>query len=407
MSDSSVAIVRRRTIQTLSAAQVFSGIGVAGAVPAGGLLVLEVSGSESLSGLAQTFSVLGAALMAIPLASLTVRGGRRLALSTGYIIGAIGAAAAVIGGSMSFLPLILFGTMMVGGASAAGYQTRFAAVDLSSEEHRARDLSLVVWAGTVGAVAGPNLLEFSGSVATSFGMRELVGPFLFAGTMLLVGAAIIWIWLRPDPYLFSRRDASDPVKRERGTTKRAFVTIRASRPATIALAAIVVGHIAMVSIMVMTPVHMRHVDVSLQVIGLVISVHILGMYALSPVMGWLTDRYGRYAVIRLGVLLLLLSALVAGTAAADDAISLGIGLFLLGLGWTATIVAGSTLLAESLDSADRPAAQGASDLMMNGAGALGGVMAGIIIATANYGVLCAVAAIPILLLGFATMKQTK
>ena len=211
MSEDAIVSVRRRTIQTLSAAQVFSGIGVAGAVPAGGLLVLEVSGSESLSGLAQTFSVLGAALMAIPLASLTVRGGRRLALSTGYIIGAIGAAAAVIGGSMSFLPLILFGTMMVGGASAAGYQTRFAAVDLSSEEHRARDLSLVVWAGTVGAVAGPNLLEFSGSVATSFGMRELVGPFLFAGTMLLVGAAIIWIWLRPDPYLFSRRDASDPV----------------------------------------------------------------------------------------------------------------------------------------------------------------------------------------------------
>ena len=114
-----------------------------------------------------------------------------------------------------------------------------------------------------------------------------------------------------------------------------------------------------------------------------------------------------YAVIRLGVVLLLLSALVAGTAAADDAISLGIGLFLLGLGWSATIVAGSTLLAESLEASDRPAAQGASDLMMNGAGALGGVVAGIIIAVASYGVLCAVAAIPILLLGVATVRRAK
>ncbi|NBO08867.1 MAG: MFS transporter, partial [Actinobacteria bacterium] len=384
-----------------------SGIGVAGAVPAGALLVLEVSGSESLSGLAQTFSVLGAALMAIPLASLTARGGRRLALSTGYVVGAMGATSAVLGGSFRILPLLLLGTMMVGAASAAGYQTRFAAVDLSSDEHRARDLSMVVWAGTVGAVAGPNLLDFSGSIATSLGMRELVGPYLFAGAMLLVGAVVIWSRLRPDPYLYSRREANDPVKRERGTTKRAFATIRASRPATIALAAIVVGHIAMVSIMVMTPVHMRHVDVSLKVIGLVISVHILGMYALSPVMGWLSDRYGRYSVIRLGVVLLLLSALVAGTAAADDAISLGIGLFLLGLGWSATIVAGSTLLAESLEASDRPAAQGASDLMMNGAGALGGVVAGIIIAVASYGVLCAVAAIPILLLGVATVRRAK
>ena len=407
MSEPTVLSVRRRTIQTLSAAQVFSGIGVAGAVPAGALLVLEVSGSESLSGLAQTFSVLGAAFMAIPLASLTSRGGRRLALSTGYVIGAIGATCAVLGGTFGFLPLILLGTMMVGAASAAGYQTRFAAVDLSSDEHRARDLSLVVWAGTVGAVAGPNLLHFSGSIATSLGMRELVGPYLFAGAMLLIGALVIWTRLRPDPYLFSRREANDPVKRARGTTKRAFATIRASRPASIALAAIVVGHIAMVSIMVMTPVHMRHVDVSLQVIGLVISVHIVGMYALSPLMGWLSDRYGRYAVIRLGVLLLLLSALVAGTSAANDAISLGLGLFLLGLGWSATIVSGSTLLAESLDPADRPAAQGASDLMMNGSGALGGVVAGIIIATSSYGVLCAVAAIPILLLGVMTLSRAK
>ena len=108
MSDSK-GRARVRTLRTLSLAQVFSGIGVAGAVPAGALLVFDVSGNESLSGLAQTFSVFGAALMAIPLASLTARGGRRLALSVGYLMGALGATFAVIGGSLNFLPILLLG----------------------------------------------------------------------------------------------------------------------------------------------------------------------------------------------------------------------------------------------------------------------------------------------------------
>ena len=397
---------RVRTLRTLSLAQVFSGIGVAGAVPAGALLVFDVSGNESLSGLAQTFSVFGAALMAIPLASLTARGGRRLALSVGYLMGALGATFAVIGGSVNFLPILLLGTMLAGTASAAGYQTRFAAVDLSDDDHRARDLSIVVWAGTIGSVVGPNLLDFSGSIAHKFGLKELVGPYLFAGTMLIIGAVTVFALLRPDPYLLSRSELGHVIKkRERGSTKMAFGLIRKSPDASLALAAIVIGHITMVSIMVMTPVHMRHVEVSLKVIGLVISVHILGMYLFAPVMGSLSDRLGRRAVIRLGVLILFLSAIISGRSAADDAISLGLGLFLLGLGWSATIVAGSTLLSESIDIEHRPAVQGASDLMMNGAGAIGGAGAGVIIAVASYGWLCGLSLIPVAALGAMAFKN--
>jgi MFS family permease len=399
--------VRKRTLQTLSTAQIISGLGVAGAIPAGALLVLDTSGSEALAGLAQTFSVLGSALMAIPLANITQRGGRRAALATGYLIGSVGAAIVVFGGATRIFPLIYLGILLVGAASASSYQARFAATDLAEEQHRARDLSYVVWAGTVGSVLGPNLVGTTSSIAHSMGLPKLTGPYLVASAMLLIGAVVIVIYLRPDPYLLSRTEAQLVQTSRKHSTRLALQTIRGSKSATLALLAIVVGHLVMVSIMVMTPVHMHHYEVSLTIIGLVISVHIAGMYAISPVMGWLTDKFGSEKVILLGAAILTVAAVVAGTAPMNSAGILGVGLFLLGLGWSATLVAGSALLAQSVPIDLRPAVQGTSDLLMNGAGAVGGAMAGLIIAFASYGALCALALVPVLALGFSAIRQIR
>lgn len=396
--------VRKNTLRTLSAAQIISGLGVAGAVPAGALLVLDISGSEPLAGLAQTFSVLGSALMAIPLANLTQRGGRRTALATGYSIGAVGGIITVVGGAARIFPLIFLGILLVGAASAASYQSRFAATDLSEERHRGRDLSYVVWAGTVGSVLGPNLVGLTSSMAHSLGLPRLTGPYLVACVMLIIGALVIFIFLRPDPYLFSRVEAHILLTGRKGSTRLALKTIRESKTASLALLAIVVGHIVMGSIMVMTPIQMHHYQDSLAIIGLVISVHIAGMYAFSPLMGWLSDKFGPPKVILLGVLILITAATIAGTAPMDGAGILGAGLFLLGLGWSATLVAGSTLLAQSVPIELRPSVQGASDLMMNGAGALAGALSGLVVAFGSYGLLCALAVVPVLGLGLSTIR---
>ena len=151
-------------------------------------------------------------------------------------------------------------------------------------------------------------------------------------------------------------------------------------------------------VMVMTPVHMAHVDVSLRLIGLVISVHVLGMFALSPVVGWAVDRFGRIQIIVVGAVILLMSSVVSGLAPAENVPVLGAGLFLLGLGWSCTLIAGSTLLTDDCDPAERPSVQGLSDLSMNVAGALGGALAGIIVLQSSYAVLCAAAAVPVLAL---------
>ena len=397
--------LQHRVVRTLASAQVLSGVGVAGTVAAGSLLVSSITDSETLAGLAQTSAVLGAAALALPLARLTARGGRRLALSVGYGSGVIGSIFAILGGAQRNLFFMLLGTFLVGAASAAGYQARFAAIDLATNETRAKQLSFVVWGSTIGAVAGPNLMDPAGNIAELFNLPPLVGPYLVSALTLFLAALVIFIFLRPDPYLTAEKEAS--VVQHKGSTKAALSHIRSNPKALFAISAIAIGHVAMVSVMVMTPIHMKHVDVSLRIIGFVISVHVLGMYAFSPIIGSLSDRLGRVRVIQIGFVILLASTIVAGSAAADNAIQLGVGLFLLGLGWSCTLIAGSAFLSESVSIQMRPASQGASDLVMNLSGAGGGAVAGLIIGTLSYGWLCLFAAIPVVMLFLNSRKIMK
>jgi MFS family permease len=395
-------VVQRKVVKTLASAQVLSGVGTAGTVAAGSLLVASISNSETLAGLAQTSAVLGAAALALPLARITAKGGRRAALSIGYFTGFVGSIFAIWGGTSRNLALMLIGTFLVGAASAAAYQARFAAIDLATDETRAKQLSFVVWGSTIGAVAGPNLMQPSGDIAESIGLPRLVGPYLISAMTLAAAALLINIFLKPDPYLLANKDLAN--QREKGATKKALAHIRSNPAALFAIAAIAIGHLAMVSVMVMTPVHMAHVDVTLTVIGLVISVHVLGMFAFSPIVGSLSDRLGRVRVIQIGLAILMLSAVISGFAHADDAYTLGVGLFLLGLGWSCTLIAGSALLSESVSDTFKASSQGASDLVMNLSGAGGGAIAGVIIGTLSYGWLCFSAAVPVTILALLSLK---
>jgi MFS family permease len=370
-------------------------------MPAGALLAVSLTGSEAFAGLAQTAGVLGAAIFALPLARIALTKGRRPALATGYGLGILGAIL-VIGGAVSRqVVLVLIGSLFVGVASAASLQARYAATDLALPEQRARSLSYVVWAATIGAVLGPNLLNFSGSVGLSLGLPQLSGLYVIAGISLTLAVAILVMALRPDPFILARqvRQAADPGNEIQHPKLRDGIEHLHTRPrAVLGIAAISIGHVVMIMVMVMTPVHMAHVDVTLQLIGLVISVHVAGMYAFSPLVGSAVDRFGRVPMIIVGAMILAASCVISGLAPADDVVVLGVGLFLLGLGWSFTLIAGSTLVTDSVDADERPSVQGLSDLCMNAAGALGGVAAGIMMWWVGYLWLCAIATLPLLAL---------
>ncbi|GAA4397284.1 MFS transporter [Fodinibacter luteus] len=374
--------VQRRVVRTLVGAQVLGGIGLSAGIAVGALLAEDVSGSAQLAGLGGTFQVLGAALIAIPMARVMAARGRRPGLVLGYGLAAVGAVGLVAAGVLRSFPLLLVASVLFGGATTSISQSRFAAADLSQPAHRARDLSVVVWATTVGSVIGPNLAGPSAPVARALGLPELTGPFLFSLLGLLLTIALIVVRLRPDPLVEARRRslaAGDDTGATHGSVTRGLRVAAGIPAARLGMATLALGHVVMVSVMVMTPLHMAHGDAGLEVIGFVISIHILGMFALSPLTGLAVDRFGGRAVAVLGSLVLSAATLLASASPEGESATLVAGLFLLGLGWSCTLVAGSALLTAAVPVRERPGAQGASDLLMGLMAGAGGALAGVVV----------------------------
>ncbi|MBT2377235.1 MFS transporter [Streptomyces sp. ISL-111] len=384
--------LQRRTSAVLVVSQILGGLGVAIGIALAPMLATEVTGSEALSGLAPTASVAGTALLSLPLAALMTSRGRRPGLVLAYLIGALGGALVVLGTMARSFPLLLLGMAAFGAGSSANLQARFAAADLVGPEKRGRAISTVVWATTIGSVAGPNIAAPAGRLFRGSPVPETAGPYLWSAVAFLAAGVTVAVLLRPDPLLTARALAPRTPQGEGKRSLRAGVAaVRESPMAKLALGTVTVSHTAMVSIMVMTPVHLGGHGAGLQLIGLVISGHIAGMYAFSPVMGWLADRFGRLSVIGLAVGLLSCAALLAGTAGPRHG-QTALGLFVLGLGWSAGMIAGSALLTDSVPQDARAAVQGLSDLTMNAAAGIGGATAGVIVAQWGYGPLNATGA---------------
>ncbi len=370
-----VRAAQRRALTVLSAGQALGGLSNGVALGVGSLLVEQVTGDPALAGLAATMLTLGGALLAVPLARLADRRGRRVSLTSGALIALVGALTLVAGGTLDSPWIVLPGFAILGASTAINLQSRFAATDLSEPRRRGRDLSLVVWMTTLGVIVGPNLIPAGDALGLSLGLPHLVGAYLISAGALVVAAALLWAGLRPDPLLTARGLVE--------ASERAIPRLRlAEHPrALAAIATVAAAQATMVGIMALTPVHLEHDGHGLTMIGLTMSAHTAGMYALSPLFGWLTDRVGGRAVAIAGAAMLaaaVATALLLGSAMAP------VPLALLGLGWSAATVAGSTLVAGAVHADLRPALQGRSDLVMGLSGAAAGALAGPVLGLVGY-----------------------
>ena len=386
--------IQRRTVGILSLGQVLGGIAFGATVSLGALLAADISGSDALSGLATASVTLGAALAAIPLARLAGLRGRRLALTAGNLLALVGIVVVIGAAAIRVFPLLLVGIIMIGMGNAGNLQSRFAATDLAQPQHRGRDLSVVVWATTIGGVAGPLLLGPGEQLGRAIGMPPHTGSYLFSLVAQIAAFALYLIALRPDPLLTSR------TLPETGSVAAGIERVDRPVAARYAIFAIAGSHVTMASVMAMTPVHLSHMataggamggmhdgmsmelDVTV-LVGVTIAMHVAGMYGLSPVFGILADRWGRLRTVLLGQALLVVSLCFA-MFAGETTWGVMVALILLGLGWSAATVAGAALLTEASAPALRTRRQGRSDSLMSLSAAGGAVLAGVILQSFSY-----------------------
>lgn len=387
--------VYRRSLTVVVISQVFGGAGLAAGVTVGALLAQDMLGGEGVAGLPAALFTLGSALSAFGVGRLSQRSGRRIGLAAGFFVGAGGAVAIVLAAALDS-PALLFPALFVYGAgTATNLQARYAATDLAPTQSRATAVSLALVSTTFGAVAGPNLVGPLGGLASALGLPALAGPFLLAAVAFAAAGCVLLGLLRPDPLLVARRLAAadaeaDAVRRPTGEPLGPGGPGgpgRSSRGVAVGATIMILTQVAMVAIMTMTPVHMRHHHHSLADVGFVIGMHIGAMFLPSLVTGPLVDRIGRLPMAVASAVTLLAAGLVAAASPGDSMLLLTVALVLLGLGWNLGLISGTALIVDATPLETRARIQGSVDVLIALAGAGGGALSGVVVGLSSFAVL--------------------
>lgn len=409
LGQSSIWAIQRRTMIVLMIAQIIGAVGVGVAPSIGVLLASEVTNSEAFAGLARTTSTIGAATFGLWLGSIAAQKGRRVALSGGWMLAATGSALLVLAAHMSLVIPLFIGLFLLGAGSAVSLQSRFTATDLAEPRQKARSLALVVWVGTLGSVLGPNMGAPARYVEDAIGLTVYASSFLLATVFLVLAGAVLFFWLRPDPLLTLQKISPETaVRSTKGKQPGKFFQIleemRQNDKAKLAVIAIISAQAVMAAVMTMTPVHIHHEGGSINIIGITISLHVAGMFALAPLVGQVVDRFGHRASMAIGIVILFVS-FVMGAVWPHSMAWIMASLTLLGVGWSFVNIAGSALFSVVVTPERRATAQGGLDAMSNLGGATAAFAAGPLLVVAGFSALNIVSMIVLIPLVFlvATM----
>ena len=376
----------KRTLLIVVISQIFGGAGLAAGVTVGALLAQDMLGSDSFAGIPAALLTLGSALAALLVGRMSQRFGRRLGLATGFISGGIGAIGVVLAAVLQNVPLLFLSLLIYGAGTATNLQARYAGTDLAGPKQRATAVSVAMVSTTFGAVAGPNLVEVMGTFATSIGVPALAGPFILGAAAFTLAGLVFLIFLRPDPLIVAQAIAEAKRAEQKDSTDSSTSAVN-NRGIIVGASVMILTQIVMVAIMTMTPVHMKHHGHGLSEVGLVIGVHIGAMYLPSLITGVLVDKIGRIAMAFASGVILLGAGLLAAFAPADSMPMLIAALALLGLGWNFGLISGTALIVDATHPATRAKTQGTVDVTIALAGASGGALSGMVVASASYATL--------------------
>lgn len=375
--------IYKRTLIVVVCSQILAGMGIAAGVTVGALLAEDMLDSTSASGLPSGLFTLGSAGAAYIVGRVSQARGRRVGLSVGYLGGAVGGAGVVLAALLDSPALLFLAFFIYGSGISTNLQARYAGTDLAPARRRGQAISTVMVATTIGAVAGPNLVDPLRRLAGSIAVPELAGPFLLSIAAYGLAAIVLTLFLRPDPLLFAR-DAARAARpaATHPTTGRPARAIR--RALGLGAATMIISQMVMVAIMSMTPIHMRDHGHGLSATGLVIAIHVAGMYLPSPLTGWLLDTVGRIPLMMAAAVTLPASGIIAAIAPPDSVAIIALALGLLGVGWNLGLVSGTAMVTDATQLENRAATQGSIDVLVALSSAGGGVMSGVILAATSY-----------------------
>ena len=343
----------------------FAGTGINLAYSLGPLMVVALTGSASLAGLAVGLLGVTRFLVAYPMGKITDRHGRKVGVLLGLVFGLVGTV--LVGFSMDWGSFaVLVGAMFIFALGMdAAQQIRVGATDMFPPHHRAQALGYAALGSVGGLLLSPVLVYAAESLVGSKGVEALALPWLWLPTLIVAGMVLV-MFVHPDPKDIGRNlqryypDYSPPSEPLVGHDA-AFSIGRLLRdpPSLLAIASNCAGVGNMQIVMVLMSLVLLHHGHSLTWIAVSNMLHALGMFAFTIPLGKLADEHGREKVMHPGVVTALAGA--ALVAFVDGYWWIALGGFLVGLGWAAANVSATALIADRAASAHRGRAIGVSE----------------------------------------------
>ncbi len=353
---------RRRLTGALFVGNALASTAFLAAISVVSIAAAELTGSTQWAGLPSAVGTVGSALGAVALTALSRRSGRRFAFCLGFTISAVGGAIGVSSLWTASYGALIAAMLVMGFGRSVSQLSRFAAGDLWSADRRASAIGFVVWAATIGSVAGPLLIVPASRIGAAVLGAELAGPFAISGAGFALAALWFFVTLRPEPLTLAVVPDDAKSARDQAPQRPLWELLR-HPTVQLSFLVLMVSQFVMILVMTMTPLHISGHHHGLTLVSGVMMSHTLGMFAIAPVTGHLVDRFGARPMMVAGSLLLALSSLLSAAAGEAQAVPLTASLLLLGVGWNFGFVSASAALQEGLDLRDRLRLQGLADSM--------------------------------------------
>lgn len=390
VTDLEINAVRRRLVYVLFTGAMLGWIAFVATLTVATVAARSLTGSTTFAGLPLAAGALGQALGTNLLGRLSARRGRRFIMLAGPPVSALGAAMELAGVVGDRYWMLVGGAVFVGMGVGSIHLTRYAAAELTDKRRRGWAVGVLVWSGTIGSLAGANLVDGVGRMVEDSLGTPYAGAFLLAVAAFLFSWLTFWVALRPDPSVVAVTPQEKPVAGPGGAATSALRLPSVQ----ISILTLLSAQGAMVLVMTATPLRVEDAGYGLNIVGLVLSFHAIGMFAFAPLVGKLVDRIGNLRSWGIGVLLTWASLVLTGTAPYEGYGMLVSGLFLLGLGWSFSFIAGSAMLFASAPPAVRQVVEGWADSAIWTMVMVGSVVTGVLMNAIGFGPLNLVAAGP-------------
>lgn len=293
-----------------------------------GLVGLQLAPHAWMATLPVMGYVVGGALSTGLVAATQRRFGRKTSFQLGLVVALASALSCAMAVKLGNFWMLLATTIIAGYYSANGQLYRFAAGELATPAFREKAVSLVLAGGLIGAVAGPNLANYT---------RNLFS-IPFAGAYLTLALVALLAMLLLSAIHFPQEPSTTAT-----TPQGRSLPQLLQQPAfVVAMLSAALGYGVMNLLMAATPLAMQMCKYPFSDVALVLEWHVIGMFAPGFFTGHLIRRFGALPVMLSGVLLNV--ACIAVALSGQDVHQFVIALFLLGTGWN-LLFTGSTTLA--------------------------------------------------------------